>query len=85
MQTARDAEIIRWLGRIGAASAEDVMGRFDMGRSWAYARLNRLVRDGLLEQKTLLRASEHRACSPSTDHASLNNCFQRPLCRCDFF
>jgi hypothetical protein len=25
-----------------------------MGRSWAYARLSRLVRDGLLEQRTLL-------------------------------
>jgi hypothetical protein len=54
MQTARDAEIVRWLGRIGAASAEDVMARFGMGRSWAYARLSRLVADGLLEQKTLL-------------------------------
>jgi hypothetical protein len=30
------------------------MARFRMGRSWAYARLNRLVRDGLLELKTLL-------------------------------
>jgi hypothetical protein len=54
MQTARDAEIVRWLGRIGAASAEDVMARFGMGRSWAYGRLRSLVRDGLLEQKTLL-------------------------------
>jgi hypothetical protein len=54
MQTERDAEIVRWLGRIGAASAENVMARFHMGRSWAYDRLSRLVRDGLLEQKTLL-------------------------------
>jgi hypothetical protein len=54
MQTERDAEIVRWLGRIGAASAENVMARFGMGRSWAYDRLSRLVRDGLLEQKTLL-------------------------------
>ena len=30
------------------------MARFDMGRSWAYARLSRLVRDGLLEHKQLL-------------------------------
>jgi hypothetical protein len=30
------------------------MTRFGMGRSWAYARLSRLVRDGLLEQKQLL-------------------------------
>ncbi len=54
MQTERDAEIVRWLGRIGAASAEDVMMRFGMGRSWAYARLGSLVGGGLLEQKTLL-------------------------------
>src|SRR4029077_181180 len=37
-----------------AASAEHVMRRFGMGRSWAYARLSRLVGDGLLEGKTLL-------------------------------
>jgi hypothetical protein len=54
MQTERDGEIVRWLGRIGAASAENVMARFGMGRSWAYQRLSRLVRDGLLEQRTLL-------------------------------
>jgi hypothetical protein len=54
MQTERDAEIVRWLGRIGAASAENVMARFGMGRSWAYQRLSHLVRDGLLEQKILL-------------------------------
>jgi hypothetical protein len=30
------------------------MARFGMGRSWAYARLSRLVRDGLLEHKRLL-------------------------------
>jgi hypothetical protein len=54
MQTERDGEIVRWLGRIGAASVGNVMARFGMGRSWAYQRLSRLVRDGLLEQKTLL-------------------------------
>lgn len=54
MQTRRDAEIVDWVGRLGAAGAEHVMGRFDMGRSWAYTRLSRLVKDGLLEQRTLL-------------------------------
>ena len=54
MQTERDAEIVGWVGRVGAAGAEHVMGRFGMGRSWAYARLNQLVRGGLLEQRTLL-------------------------------
>jgi hypothetical protein len=54
MQTEKDAEIVGWVGRVGAAGAEHVMARFGMGRSWAYARLSRLVADGLLEQKTLL-------------------------------
>jgi hypothetical protein len=54
MQTEKDAEIVSWIGRTGAAGAEHVMGRFAMGQSWAYARLSRLVWDGLLEQKTLL-------------------------------
>jgi hypothetical protein len=54
VQTERDAEIVDWVGRLGAAGAEHVMGRFQMGRSWAYARLASLVADGLLEQKQLL-------------------------------
>jgi hypothetical protein len=54
MQTEKDAEILSWVGHIGAAGAEHVMARFGMGRSWAYARLSRLVADGLLEQRTLL-------------------------------
>jgi hypothetical protein len=54
MQTEKDAEIVEWIGRIGAAGAEHVMGRCAMGRSWAYARLSRLVKDGLLEQRRLL-------------------------------
>jgi hypothetical protein len=33
MQTQKDAEIVGWLGRIGAASAEHVMDRVGMGRS----------------------------------------------------
>jgi hypothetical protein len=54
MQTERDAEIVGWLGRVGAAGVEHVMERFGMGRSWAYARLASLVADGLLEQRMLL-------------------------------
>jgi hypothetical protein len=54
MQTSRDSEIVRWVGRLGAAGAEHVMGRFAMGRSWAYARLSSMVAGGLLEQRTLL-------------------------------
>ncbi len=54
MQTEKDAEIVGWIGRIGAAGAEHVMARFGMGRSWCYARLCRLVADGLLVQRALL-------------------------------
>jgi len=54
MQTANDAEIVRFIGQVGAASAEHVMARFGMGRSWAYARMRVLTRDRLLERKTLL-------------------------------
>ncbi|HTZ64329.1 MAG TPA: hypothetical protein VMB51_09515 [Solirubrobacteraceae bacterium] len=54
MYTERDAEIVAWIGGLGAAGAEHVMERFVMGRSWAYARLSRLVLTGLLEQRTLL-------------------------------
>jgi hypothetical protein len=54
MQTERDAAIVGWIARLGAAGAEHVMGRFEMGRSWAYARLSRLVLDGLVEARTML-------------------------------
>jgi hypothetical protein len=54
MRTEKDAEIVGWVGRVGAAGAEDVMGRFGMGRSWAYARLGSLVSGGLLEQRVVL-------------------------------
>lgn len=54
MHTDKDREIVGWIGRLGAAGAEHVMARFAMGQSWAYARLSRLVTDGLLEQKPLL-------------------------------
>jgi hypothetical protein len=54
LQTKKDAEIVNWIGRMGAAGAEHVMGRFAMGRIRAYACINRLVANGLLEQRTLL-------------------------------
>ena len=43
MQTKKDAEIVGWIGRIGAGGAEHVMERFAMSRTWAYACLSRLV------------------------------------------
>jgi hypothetical protein len=54
MYTERDAEIVAWVGRLGAAGAEHVMERFAMGRSRAYERLSSLVAVDLLEQRTLL-------------------------------
>jgi hypothetical protein len=54
VHTPKDEEVVAWIGGLGAAGAEHVMGRFAMGRSWAYARLSRLVLGGLLEQRTLL-------------------------------
>ena len=54
MQTERDALIVDWVARIGAAGAEHVMRRFGMGRSWAYARLSRQVALGALEEHKVL-------------------------------
>jgi hypothetical protein len=54
VQTDRDAVIVGWIGGLGAAGAEHVMSRFQMGRSWAYERLPQLTKDGLLEQQRLL-------------------------------
>ena len=54
MQTENDAEIVGWVGRIGAAGAGHLMAQFGVGRSWASHRLNVLVRNRLFEQKTLL-------------------------------
>ena len=55
MLTERDRGILNWVGRLGAASAADVMARFGIGRSQAYVRLRALVRAGLLERRHLLR------------------------------
>jgi hypothetical protein len=54
VQSERDAEIVGWVGALGAAGAVHVMGRFGMRRSWAYHRLERLSGDGLLAQRALL-------------------------------
>ena len=63
VQTEKDAEIVDWVGRLGAAGAEHVMARFAMGRSWAYARLSRLVEDstGALPPAWVLRRPDRRA------------------------
>jgi hypothetical protein len=56
VQTHRDAKIVDWIGRLGAAGAEHAMRRFGMSRSVTYDRLGSLVRDGLLERHAILYA-----------------------------
>jgi hypothetical protein len=56
MQTNRDAQIVDWIARLGAAGAEHVMRRFSLSRSVAYARLNLMVSDELLEHHAVLYA-----------------------------
>jgi hypothetical protein len=56
MLTDRDRAIVAWVGRLGAASAVDVMARFGMGRTAAYRRLAALVDQGLLVTERLLYA-----------------------------
>jgi hypothetical protein len=46
--TARDREIVRWIGRLRMATAAQVAERFRLGRAVSYARLSGLVRHGLL-------------------------------------
>lgn len=52
--TSRNAQIVAWLGRLGAAGAQHVRERFEMGRSLAYIRLAELVSDGLVEHRKVL-------------------------------
>jgi hypothetical protein len=54
MQTSRDAQIVAWIGCVGAAGAEHVRERFGMARRTAYRRLASLTADGLLEHRTVL-------------------------------
>ena len=53
MVTDRDRSIVEWIGRLGAASAADVMARFGMGRTATYRRLRALVDQGLLSHGAL--------------------------------
>lgn len=48
-----DAEIVEWIGRLGAAGAEHVAVRFAMTRALARERLENLQREGLLEAAAL--------------------------------
>ena len=55
--TDRDVAIVRWIGRLRMASADQIAGRFGLGRAVAYARLGGLVRLGLLEHQRIFHGS----------------------------
>ena len=54
MVTDRDRSVVRWVAVIGAASAQDVMARFGVGRTVCYRRLAALVDHGLLSRQRLV-------------------------------
>ena len=49
--TERDLELVRWLGRVKLARAEQVALRFSMARSKTYARLQALCAEGLVRSE----------------------------------
>lgn len=55
--TSRDREIVRWIGRLRMATAAHVAERFDLGRAVGYARLNGLVKVGLLHHERIFHAT----------------------------
>lgn len=63
MQTDRDAQIVYWIGSLGAAGAEHVMRQFQMSRSVTYQRLHSLARDGLLEHHAVLYGRPGMYCA----------------------
>lgn len=55
--TARDREIVRWVGRLRMATATQVARRFELGRAVSYARLRGLVQLGLLDHVRIFHAT----------------------------
>ncbi len=55
--TRRDREIVRWIGRLRMVTAAQVGERFGLGRAVGYARLNGLVRLGLLDHLRIFHAT----------------------------
>jgi hypothetical protein len=55
--TQRDLAIVEWIGRVGAATVDQVARRFGLSRTRAYACVGRCVTMGLLDRKHVL----HRA------------------------
>ncbi len=55
MSPARDWEIVRWVGRLGAVTLDQLRLRFTLGRTAAYRRVAACVEGELLERVDLLR------------------------------
>lgn len=53
--SARDRELVRFVGRHGAISIEHVMAALEVGRTAAYRRVAACIERGLLERLALLR------------------------------
>jgi hypothetical protein len=52
--SVRDREIVRWIGRLGAATLDQVRARFGLGRTVAYRRVAACIEGGLLDRVRLL-------------------------------
>lgn len=52
--TSRDAQIVDWIGRVGAVGAQHVSQRFGLCRSLGYIRLAELTADRMLEHRKVL-------------------------------
>jgi hypothetical protein len=55
--TNRDTQIVRWVGRLRMATAQQIAERFGLGRTVTYARLGLLVRLGLLEHARIFHGA----------------------------
>lgn len=52
---ARDREIVRWIGRMGVVSIDQVRERFGLSRTAAYRRIGACIEGGLLDRWRLLQ------------------------------
>jgi hypothetical protein len=55
--TNRDTQIVRWVGRLRMATAQQIAERFGLGRTVTYTRLGVLVRLGLLEHARIFHGA----------------------------
>jgi hypothetical protein len=69
----RDREIVRWIGRLGAATLDQVRARFGLGRTVAYRRVAACIDGGLLDRVRLLHGQPAllRATSRGLRYAGL--------------